>query len=100
MDLELSWLLLVALLASGLSGALLLRRARTHMCSECGHGQSGHRVDGHRCDALIGDLVSCGCERFTSSSVTGSRISKTGNMRDSASPTPAPDVPGQERRTA
>jgi hypothetical protein len=40
MNLELSWPLVVVLLASVLGGVFLLRRAISQMCSVCGHGPS------------------------------------------------------------
>src|ERR1044071_2034706 len=95
MNLELPWPLLVALLVSGLGSAFLFRRARGHMCAECGHGQRAHRGGERICEALIGDWVPCGCERFTSALMTGSRISTTvkalTDIGDSASPAPAPE---------
>jgi hypothetical protein len=81
MNLELSWLLVVALLASGLGSVFLLRRAMTGMCSECGHRSYAHRIDEHICESLIGDWVTCGCERFTSASTTHPRITGSGARR-------------------
>jgi hypothetical protein len=105
MNLELSWPLVVALLASGVGGVVLLRRAMTQMCSECGHSPSAHRRDGRICESLIGGWVPCGCERFTSAS-TRSRRRRTAepvaDTPDRAEPTLGtairPTVPNHEGR--
>jgi hypothetical protein len=57
-------LVVVILLVSGLSGALLVRWSIAQTCRACGHGRSTHRVGGHVCDGLIGDWATCDCESF------------------------------------
>src|SRR6185503_6004635 len=86
MNVELSWPLVVALLASGFGSVVLLRRVTAQMCFECGHSPSAHRRDGRVCESLIGEWVPCGCEGFTSVS-TRSRLHLTG--------TPVADTPGR-----
>jgi hypothetical protein len=63
-------LVIVILLVSGVSSALLLRRSMARTCVECGHTRSTHRVGGHRCDGLIGDWATCGCEAFVPAAST------------------------------
>jgi hypothetical protein len=96
MNLDLSWPLVVALVAGGLGGFFLLRRAIAQMCSVCGHGLSAHRIDGHICESLVGDWVPCGCERFTSAPTTRSRMDRLGepmaDIGDRAQPTPGTEV--------
>ena len=95
MNLELSWALVVALLASGSAGVVLIRRVTTQMCSECGHSLSAHRRDGRICESLIGDWVPCGCERFTSASTRSRRRSPGESVADTAGragPGLAPEV--------
>jgi hypothetical protein len=63
MSLELHWtVVVVVLLVSGVSSAVLLRRSMARTCVACGHGPATHRAAG--CDGLIGDSVPCGCESF------------------------------------
>jgi hypothetical protein len=57
-------LVVVILLVSGVSSALLLRRSMARTCVACGHARSTHRVGGRICDGLIGDWAPCGCESF------------------------------------
>jgi hypothetical protein len=60
----------VILLVSAVSGALLLRRSIAQTCRACGHARSAHRVGGHICDGLIGDWAPCGCESFVPAAST------------------------------
>ena len=105
MNLELSWSLVVVLLASGLGGVVLLRRAMTQMCSECGHSPSAHRRDGRICESLIGEWVPCGCERFISASTRSRRrraAEPVADTPDRAEPTLGtaigPTMPNREGR--
>ena len=98
MDLELSWALVVALLASGSAGVVLLRRVTTQMCSECGHSPSAHRREGRICESLIGDWVPCGCDRFMSAS-TRSRLRSPGESVADTAGRVGPRLGPEVRRT-
>jgi hypothetical protein len=80
MSLELHWtVMVVVLLVSGVSSAVLLRRSMARTCVACGHGPATHRVGG--CDSLIGDSVPCGCESFTPPSPSPRPIARSAPPR-------------------